>query len=58
MTQTGRWLGAWRTRNARREFGTAVLWTGAAAVVAASVGVLLGRAGLYQSEVSVYYGDG
>ena len=48
MTQTGRWLAAWRAQNARREFGTAVLWTGAASAVAASVGVLLGRVGLYQ----------
>ncbi len=48
MTETRRWLEAWRSEIARRELGTALLSTGAVTLVALAVGVVLGRVGAYQ----------
>lgn len=48
MTETRRWLEAWRSEIARRELGTALLSTGAVTLVALALGVVLGRVGAYQ----------
>jgi hypothetical protein len=48
MTQTRRWLEAWRGEITRREFGATLMTTGGATLVALAIGVGLGRVGVYQ----------